>query len=108
MDEAIMNYVKKKYNLLIGEHMAERVKVEIGSYSYNPTAGQFEEWIPRKAGDPYSLVRVTVTVPGNRTYFGNVLGVKTFDVSAIWLSLSPYRFAWTSSNPPATEFTPAA
>ena len=31
MDEAIMNYVKKKYNLLIGEHMAERVKVEIGS-----------------------------------------------------------------------------
>jgi len=31
MDDAIMNYVKKKYNLLIGDHMAERVKVEIGS-----------------------------------------------------------------------------
>jgi rod shape-determining protein MreB len=31
MDDAIMNYVKKKYNLLIGEHMAERIKVEIGS-----------------------------------------------------------------------------
>ena len=31
MDDAIMNYVKKKYNLLIGEHMAERVKLEIGS-----------------------------------------------------------------------------
>jgi rod shape-determining protein MreB len=31
MDDAIMNYIKKKYNLLIGEHMAERVKVEIGS-----------------------------------------------------------------------------
>src|SRR5438552_12223696 len=31
MDDAIMNFVKKKYNLLIGDHMAERVKVEIGS-----------------------------------------------------------------------------
>ena len=28
MDDAIMNYVKKKYNLLIGDHMAERVKVD--------------------------------------------------------------------------------
>ncbi|MCZ6780877.1 MAG: rod shape-determining protein MreB, partial [Nitrospirae bacterium] len=31
MDDAIVNYVKRKYNLLIGEHMAERVKLEIGS-----------------------------------------------------------------------------
>ncbi|MGH9584307.1 MAG: rod shape-determining protein, partial [Bryobacteraceae bacterium] len=31
MDEAIMNYVKKKYNLLIGERTAERIKIEIGS-----------------------------------------------------------------------------
>lgn len=31
MDDAVMNYVKRKYNLLIGEHMAERVKLEIGS-----------------------------------------------------------------------------
>src|SRR5437773_5706443 len=31
MYDAIMNYVKKKYNLLIGDHMAERIKVEIGS-----------------------------------------------------------------------------
>ena len=31
MDEAIMNYVKRKYNLLIGEGMAEKVKMEIGS-----------------------------------------------------------------------------
>jgi hypothetical protein len=31
MDDAIMNYIKKKYNLLIGEHMAERIKFEIGS-----------------------------------------------------------------------------
>ena len=31
MDEAIMNYVKRKYNLLIGERMAEQIKIEIGS-----------------------------------------------------------------------------
>ena len=31
MDDSIMSYVKKKYNLLIGDHMAERIKVEIGS-----------------------------------------------------------------------------
>ena len=31
MDEAILNYVKRKYNLLIGERTAERIKIEIGS-----------------------------------------------------------------------------
>lgn len=31
LDAAIIQYVKREYNLLIGEHMAERVKLEIGS-----------------------------------------------------------------------------
>jgi len=31
MDEAIANYIKKKYNLLIGERTAEEVKIHIGS-----------------------------------------------------------------------------
>jgi rod shape-determining protein MreB len=31
MDEAILNYVKRKYNLLIGERTAEMIKIEIGS-----------------------------------------------------------------------------
>ena len=31
MNEAIVNYIKKKYNLLIGERTAESVKIEIGS-----------------------------------------------------------------------------
>jgi len=31
MDEAIVNYVKRKYNLLIGERTAEEVKMRIGS-----------------------------------------------------------------------------
>ena len=31
MDEAIINYLKRKYNLLIGERTAEQIKIEIGS-----------------------------------------------------------------------------
>ena len=31
MDYSIVQYVKRKYNLLIGERTAERVKIEIGS-----------------------------------------------------------------------------
>jgi rod shape-determining protein MreB len=31
MDEAIVQYVKRKYNLLIGESTAEKIKIEIGS-----------------------------------------------------------------------------
>ncbi len=31
LDEAIINYVRKKYNLLIGERTAEQLKIDIGS-----------------------------------------------------------------------------
>lgn len=31
MDEAIINYIKRKYNLLIGERTAEEIKINIGS-----------------------------------------------------------------------------
>ena len=31
MDEAIMAYVKRKHNLLIGERTAEQIKIQIGS-----------------------------------------------------------------------------
>jgi rod shape-determining protein MreB len=31
MDEAIIQYIKKKYNLLIGERTAEQIKIQIGS-----------------------------------------------------------------------------
>jgi rod shape-determining protein MreB len=31
MDDAILNHVKRKYNLLIGERSAEQIKIEIGS-----------------------------------------------------------------------------
>src|SRR6266702_4497874 len=31
MDEAIANYLKRKYNLLIGDRTAEQIKIKIGS-----------------------------------------------------------------------------
>ncbi len=31
MDEAVMTYLKRKYNLLIGERTAEQIKIELGS-----------------------------------------------------------------------------
>lgn len=36
MDEAILQYLKRKYNLLIGERTAERIKIEIGSAFRDP------------------------------------------------------------------------
>ena len=36
MDEAITSYVRRNYNLLIGEGTAERVKMEIGAAKRNP------------------------------------------------------------------------
>jgi rod shape-determining protein MreB len=36
MDEAIIQYVKRKHNLLIGERTAERVKIELGSAAELP------------------------------------------------------------------------
>ena len=33
MDEAIINYVKRKYNMLVGERTAEQVKMTIGTAS---------------------------------------------------------------------------
>lgn len=38
-DEAIINYVKKKYNLLIGERTAEEIKISIGSAFPYPDEG---------------------------------------------------------------------
>lgn len=42
MDEAIMAYIKRKYNLMIGERTAERIKIEIGS-AYPLNAGESME-----------------------------------------------------------------
>ncbi len=42
MDEAIMAYIKRKYNLMIGERTAEKIKIEIGS-AYPLTKGESME-----------------------------------------------------------------
>jgi rod shape-determining protein MreB len=42
MDEAIINYVKRKYNMLIGERTAESVKMEIGTASIDSKTNTME------------------------------------------------------------------
>ncbi len=42
MDEAIINYVKREHDLLIGERTAERVKMELGSAAHLPTRREME------------------------------------------------------------------
>ncbi|WP_302328490.1 rod shape-determining protein [Salirhabdus salicampi] len=42
MDQAIIQYIRKKYNLLIGEHSAEIVKMEIGSANPSKSDGQLD------------------------------------------------------------------
>jgi rod shape-determining protein MreB and related proteins len=42
-DDAIINYIKKKYSLLIGERMAEAIKISIGNaYAFNEEVKTFE------------------------------------------------------------------
>jgi rod shape-determining protein MreB len=40
MDENIMAYVKRKYNLMIGDRSAEQIKIELGSAAVNSSAPQ--------------------------------------------------------------------
>ncbi len=40
MDENIMAYVKRKYNLMIGDRSAEQIKIELGSATVNSSAPQ--------------------------------------------------------------------
>src|SRR5512134_1581242 len=42
MDEAIINYVKKEHDLLIGERTAERIKMELGSAAELPSRKEME------------------------------------------------------------------
>jgi rod shape-determining protein MreB and related proteins len=57
MDEAIVNYIKKKYNLLIGERTAEDVKIEIGSaYPMNKRMTMEVKGRDLVAGIPKTLI----------------------------------------------------
>ncbi|HZW60923.1 MAG TPA: rod shape-determining protein [Candidatus Babeliales bacterium] len=61
MDRAIVQYVKRKYNLLIGERTAERVKIEIGSAML---LANKEESMEVKGRDLVTGVPKTITLTG--------------------------------------------
>jgi len=42
LDDAIINYIKKTYNLMIGERTAEEIKMQIGSAYYSEQEEHFE------------------------------------------------------------------
>ncbi|MBX6422668.1 rod shape-determining protein [Thermosulfurimonas sp. F29] len=58
LDEAIMQYVKRKYNLLIGEHTAEQIKIKIGNVLPEPPYQTMEI----KGRDLVSGVPKTITI----------------------------------------------
>ncbi len=60
MDEAIINYVKKNYNLIIGEQTAENIKITIGS-AY---ATSKDEIMEVKGRDLVSGIPKTIKVTG--------------------------------------------
>jgi rod shape-determining protein MreB and related proteins len=60
MDEAIMAYIKRRYNLMIGETTTERIKIEIGSaFSSGSTAKQVMDI---KGRDLISGIPKTITI----------------------------------------------
>ncbi len=75
MDEAIINYLKRTYNLMVGEQTAERIKIEIGSAA--ESEGEDEEGsidvrgrdmisgLPRKATISAAEIREALQEPVN-------------------------------------------
>ncbi len=61
IDEAIQNYVRKKHNLIIGERMAEEVKIKIGSATAHP-GGVEEEKMEVRGRDAFSGLPRTVEI----------------------------------------------
>lgn len=60
MDQAIVQYVKRKYNLLIGESTAERIKMDLGSAMLTPSMQN--ESVPVKGRDLVTGVPKTVNL----------------------------------------------
>jgi len=59
MDEAIINHMKRNYNLLVGEQTAERVKIEIGSVI--PLENEMQTKVRGRSGSTGLPEEVTVT-----------------------------------------------
>jgi len=60
MDEAIMSFIKKKYNLMIGDMTAEQIKINIGS-AY-PIEGNEKKTYEVKGRDLISGIPKTITI----------------------------------------------
>ena len=72
MDEAIINHMKKAYNLMIGEQMAERIKIEIGTAAEDSQQRSMEvrgrdmiSGLPRKTVITSDEVRKALQEPVN-------------------------------------------
>jgi len=72
MDESIVQYMKRTYNLLIGEQMAERIKIEIGSawpleeeMSMDVSGRDLVAGLPRKTAVTSEEVREALRDPVN-------------------------------------------
>ncbi|MBI2874380.1 MAG: rod shape-determining protein [Firmicutes bacterium] len=73
MDEAIVSYIKKRYNLLIGERTAEEVKINLGSaYDVNGNKGSevrgrdLMNGLPRTQKVTSDEIREALSEPVNR------------------------------------------
>jgi rod shape-determining protein MreB and related proteins len=60
MDEAIINHMKRTYNMMIGEQTSERIKIEIGSAA--PTPGEAERTMEVRGRDMISGLPRKTTV----------------------------------------------
>jgi rod shape-determining protein MreB len=66
MDKAIVNYVKRKYNLLIGERTAEQVKMEIGCALLTPELEAVR--VPVKGRDLVTGVPKTIVLTAGEVH----------------------------------------
>ncbi len=62
MDEAIVQYIKRKYNLLIGERTAEQVKITVGTAFPDPDDANLPQTMEVKGRDLVAGIPKTITV----------------------------------------------
>ena len=70
MDEAIVAYMKRKYNLAIGEQTAERIKISIGNaypldqqLTMNRASTRMMRQQLEAQGSPAQVISITTAVP---------------------------------------------
>ncbi len=63
MDEAIVNHIKRAYNLMSGERTAEEIKINLGS-AYNPSQEEDEETYEVRGRDLVTGLPKTLSITG--------------------------------------------